>query len=79
VFYKTYGKVALPESGMQTSDIGHNIQFGAPAAVAADLVSFIRKGHPKAGLPYANPANLREILVEQRNDNLIVWKKGQRL
>jgi non-heme chloroperoxidase len=79
VIYKTYGKKPLPESGLQTDDFGHNLQFGAPAAVAADIVSFIQKGQPKSGLPYADPSDLKKTLVEPGNGNLIVWKNKQKL
>jgi pimeloyl-ACP methyl ester carboxylesterase len=62
--YKTYGKQPLPASGQQESDIGHNVQWGAPAAVAADIASFVRTGRPTAQRPYADPADVRHVRTE---------------
>ena len=45
-FWKQYGKVILPKSGYQESDIGHNVQWDAPAQVAGDIESFIANGKP---------------------------------
>jgi pimeloyl-ACP methyl ester carboxylesterase len=63
--YKTYGKQALPASGQQESDIGHNVQWGAPRAVASDIASFIRTGRPTAERPYADPTDVRRVLTER--------------
>ncbi len=45
-FWKQYGKVALPASGFQESDIGHNVQWEVPAAVGDDIAAFIATGQP---------------------------------
>lgn len=45
-FWKQYGKAILPKSGFQESDIGHNVQWDAPAQVAGDIQSFIATGKP---------------------------------
>jgi len=75
VIYKTYGKSPLPESGVQTNDVGHNLHWGAPKEVAADIASFIKTGFPKDGLPYANPEHIKQILVEDTNSGISVWGK----
>jgi pimeloyl-ACP methyl ester carboxylesterase len=63
-FWKEYGREPLPASGNQGEDIGHNTQWGAPEAVAADLAAFLRPdGAPTRDLPYADPENPREIRV----------------
>ena len=46
--WKQYGTVALPKSGFQEGEIGHNVQWDAPEQVAADIVSFIATGKPTA-------------------------------
>ncbi|MBS7541343.1 alpha/beta fold hydrolase [Ancylobacter lacus] len=52
-YWKQYGRVPLPQSGAQESDIGHNVQWGAPEAVAGDVLAFIRTGRPDPQQPYA--------------------------
>jgi hypothetical protein len=49
---------------MQEDDLGHNLQWAAAVEVAGDIDSFIRTGKPLTGIPYANPANIRGMLVE---------------
>lgn len=62
--FKTYGKQALPTSGAQESDLGHNTHWGAPEAVAADIAAWVQTGRPTADLPYADPANVHKVSVE---------------
>jgi pimeloyl-ACP methyl ester carboxylesterase len=76
VIYKTYGKTPLPASGMQESDLGHNLHWGAPEEVAADIASFIQNGSPALGLPYANPQNIKEVLIEVTSSNVTTWGKN---
>ncbi len=76
VIYKTYGKTPLPASGMQESDLGHNLHWGAPAAVAADIASFIKTGMPLKGIPYANPDNLKQVLTDESANNITVRGKN---
>jgi pimeloyl-ACP methyl ester carboxylesterase len=64
-FFKTYGKEALPASGQQESDLGHNVQWGAPEAVAADIASFVRTGRPTADLPYADPRRALRVSIDR--------------
>lgn len=65
VFHKTYGKLSPPEDGISFQDLGHNLHWAAPKEVAADIDSFLRKGQPIANTPYANPENVKEILVDR--------------
>ena len=73
IVYKTYGKTPLPASGMQESDLGHNLHWGAPDEVAADIASFIQTGFPTPGLPYANPNNLKQVLIGITDSNITTW------
>ena len=63
-YWKQYGLVPLPLSGIQDSDIGHNVQWGAPDSVAGDIDYFVRYGVPDPDLSYSDPANIRHIVVE---------------
>lgn len=67
--FKKYGKKPLPQSQMQEDDLGHNLQWAAAVEVAGDIDSFIRTGKPLPGLPYANPANIKSMFVEQEANN----------
>jgi pimeloyl-ACP methyl ester carboxylesterase len=65
MFWKQYGLLPLPASGAQESDIGHNIQWGAPDAVAADIETFIKSGAPLPVLTHAAPApNVTQLQFE---------------
>jgi pimeloyl-ACP methyl ester carboxylesterase len=48
--WKQYGARPLPASGFQESDIGHNVQWEAPAKVARDIASYLRTGRPTKDL-----------------------------
>ncbi|MFO1435361.1 MAG: alpha/beta hydrolase [Gammaproteobacteria bacterium] len=64
-YWKEYGVVPLPKSGMQESDIGHNVQWGAPDAVAADIESFIKSGAPTPDLYHSDAVpNVNHIVTE---------------
>jgi pimeloyl-ACP methyl ester carboxylesterase len=64
-FWKEYGILPLPQSGAQETDIGHNVQWGAPDAVAADIDAFIKTGAPTADLAHSDKApNVSHILIE---------------
>lgn len=75
VVYKIYGKAPLPASGMQETDLGHNLHWGAPKAVAADIASFIESGMPLKGLPYANPTNIKQVLTDEAAMNIVIRGK----
>jgi pimeloyl-ACP methyl ester carboxylesterase len=64
-FWKQYGVLPLPKSGAQETDIGHNVQWGAPDAMAADIDSFIRHGSPTPDLPRSDAApNVSHIILD---------------
>jgi pimeloyl-ACP methyl ester carboxylesterase len=62
-FFKTYGKQPLPASGTQETDLGHNTQWGAPQAIAADVEAWIATGRPTPDLPYADGSDLRKLAI----------------
>jgi pimeloyl-ACP methyl ester carboxylesterase len=63
--FKTYGVLPLPPSGAQESDLGHNLQWEAPEAVAADILAFVETGSPTGDLVRtAGPADPRELVLE---------------
>lgn len=63
--FKTYGVLPLPASGAQDSDLGHNLQWEAPGAVAADILAFMGTGRPTPDLVRTGGANApRAITVE---------------
>ncbi|HWN67780.1 MAG TPA: alpha/beta hydrolase [Haliangium sp.] len=62
--WKQYGKLALPESGKQESDLGSNMHWGAPAQVAADIHAFITTDRPTLDRYFANPDSLTDIETE---------------
>jgi non-heme chloroperoxidase len=64
-FFKTYGKQPLPASGAPESDLGHNTQWGAPGAMAADIVAWVEIGAPTTDLPYADPTDVHKVAVAQ--------------
>lgn len=43
-YWKAYGVRGLPENGIPDGEIGHNLQWGIAADVAADLDAFLRPG-----------------------------------
>jgi pimeloyl-ACP methyl ester carboxylesterase len=64
-YWKEYGKLPLPASGAQESDIGHNIQWSAAETVAKDINAFITTGAPTFDLAHSDAApNLTRIIVE---------------
>jgi hypothetical protein len=63
--FKTYGKQPLPASGAQESDLGHNTQWGAPQAVAADLEAWVATGRPTRDVPYADRADVRKLMLDR--------------
>jgi len=66
MYWKQYGSRKLPPSGAQEDDIGHNIPWGAPEQVAADINAFITRGRPLQSLPHADaPDHITHIVVDQ--------------
>jgi pimeloyl-ACP methyl ester carboxylesterase len=65
IYWKEYGTVALPASGFQESDVGHNIQWAAYDMVATDILSFMNTGKPTADLVRSeSAANVQKLVVE---------------
>jgi non-heme chloroperoxidase len=72
-FWKQYGTKPLPASGQQEDDIGHNVQWGAPQAVAIDLAAYLRDGgEPTKDLFYANPDDVGQVLTAPGEAVLVV-------
>ncbi|MCB9411907.1 MAG: alpha/beta hydrolase [Actinobacteria bacterium] len=44
--WKQYGRLPLPDDGIQLDDLGHNLTWDAPVEVAADVVAFVTTGRP---------------------------------
>ncbi len=64
-YWKEFGKLPLPASGAQESDIGHNIQWSASETVAKDIDAFIKTGVPTSDLAHSDAApNVSRIIVE---------------
>lgn len=64
-YWKQYGLAPLPTSGAQEGDIGHNVQWDAPAAVAGDIDAFIKTSAPTSDLFHSDKApNLNAIISE---------------
>lgn len=59
--WKQYGKTPLPASGMQESDLGHNLQWGAYDAVADDIAAFVQDRNVPATWTWSDPANPRTL------------------
>lgn len=75
-YWKRYGVEPLPASGAQVSDIGHNVQWGAPEAVASDIDAFIKTGAPTADLVHSDkPPALDHIVTEPGKAEVV--KLGQ--
>jgi pimeloyl-ACP methyl ester carboxylesterase len=71
-YWKQYGLLPLPASGAQESDIGHNVQWGAPDEVAADIDAFIKTGAPTSDLVHSDkPPAVNHILTEPGKATLI--------
>ncbi len=64
-YWKEYGKLPLPASGAQESDVGHNIQWSAAETVAKDIDTFIATGAPTMDLVHSDAApNVSTLIVE---------------
>jgi pimeloyl-ACP methyl ester carboxylesterase len=72
IIYKTYGKLPPPPPGYALSDLGHNLHWAAPKEVANDIYSFITSGRPVNNLPYANPSNHKEILLDEASRIMVL-------
>jgi pimeloyl-ACP methyl ester carboxylesterase len=63
IYWKSYGLLPLPESGVQETDIGHNIQWAAYDTIAKDIDAFITKDAPTADLVHSAPAPAVSTLI----------------
>lgn len=62
--WKQYGLAPLPPSGFQESDIGHNVQWGAPREVAADIARYLLTGGPTRDRYRADPGDLTTVITD---------------
>ncbi|HSF16279.1 MAG TPA: alpha/beta hydrolase [Vicinamibacteria bacterium] len=76
-YFKTYGKKPLPASGLQENDLGHNTQWGAPEAVAADIESFFTTGKPTRDLPYADAEDVRAVRTAVGEAKILAREPGE--
>lgn len=63
-YWKQYGVRALPPSGQQETDIGHEAQWEAPKTTAADIDSFLKTGAPTLDLPHSDALHVNRIIVD---------------
>lgn len=76
VYWKEYGSIPMPESGLQESDIGHNLQWAAFETVAKDIDAFISTGAPTRDLVHSAPApDVQKLLIEP--DKAVVEQLGK--
>jgi non-heme chloroperoxidase len=75
--FKQYGKRPLSELGIQTDDLGHNTQWGSPAAIAQDIASFIRHDKPTKTWFYSSETNPQNIVEQNGKAPIIANKSNQ--
>jgi pimeloyl-ACP methyl ester carboxylesterase len=65
-YWKQYGSVPLPASGVQESDIGHVVEEEAPDMLAADIGAFLATGAPTMDWVHSDKApNVQTLVVER--------------
>jgi len=67
-YWKQYGVRPPPRTGDKhdADDIGHNLSWEAPLALAADILSFVRTGAPTSDLYRTDaPVDVHKIIVER--------------
>lgn len=63
--WKQYGVIPLPDTFVQTDDMGHAIQWEAPRQVALDIEAFLRTGMPTPDLYRSGaPDDIKSIVTE---------------
>lgn len=68
MFWKAYGRPVQP----QRPEIGHSVQWEAPAAVARDIWSFMRTGRPTMDLAYVDMGSGRPVIRTRPGKAVIV-------
>lgn len=63
--FKQYGKRPLSDLGVQTDDLGHNTQWGAPDEVAADVASYLKHGKPTKDWYYSANGDPQTIVTKK--------------
>lgn len=70
-WWKQYGVLPTPPSGEQT-DLGHNVVWEAPEAVATDIASYLEHGQPTRTLYHTNyPTDIHQIIAEPGRATII--------
>ena len=73
--WKRYGTRPLAASGLPHDEIAHNVQWAAPAAVAADLAAFLREdGAPTRDLHHADPQEPGRVATARGEATLIEYR-----
>lgn len=67
--WKRYGKEPPPEHGQ--TDLGHNMQWGAPSQIAADINAYITHGAPTPDSYFADPDDPTDIRTERGSAEII--------
>ena len=63
-WWKEYGVLPPPDSGEQT-DLGHNLPWEAPGAVALDIASYLQHGRPTSILFHTDyPNDIHRVVAE---------------
>jgi pimeloyl-ACP methyl ester carboxylesterase len=72
--WKQYGKIALPDNGIQSDDIGHNLTWDAAEQVAIDIAEWISAGSPTPDWFRSDaPQDQTAIVVDDRPAPLVTW------
>lgn len=69
--WKQYGTRPLDKSGYQTDDLGHNLQWEAPAMIAADINSFIASSKPTSDAVWVKSAKDTSLVVTKGKATVI--------
>jgi pimeloyl-ACP methyl ester carboxylesterase len=70
-YWKQYGIAPLRARGSQENDIGHNVQWDAPEAVARDIEAFITTAAPIKELTYSEGSPNAHAIVSRQGNAII--------
>jgi pimeloyl-ACP methyl ester carboxylesterase len=70
--WKQYGEKPLDASGYQIDDLGHNLQWEAPLAVARDISSFLETSKPTNDLTRSKNAKAVSTLVTEQGKAKVI-------